>query len=178
MRARSSRRKSRIGNQAFALFAVRIANIGGSVPQKVGNFHARNRHRVLKREEQSQPRSLVRIERQQVGPVDFDFALRDLVFRMPGQSVGERALAGAVGPHQSVDFPRADFEIHAVQDGQILDRDVQIGNSQQMTHVGVWVRFKIFMFRSGPRRPHNRCGAAPASTIGVPLVIFWALILS
>ena len=102
--------------------------------QEVGHFHARNRDRILKGQKQAEPGPLVRIEGQQIGAVDFDFAAGDLVFRVPRQSVRERALARAVGSHQGVDFARADLQIDPVENWQILDRDVQIRNSQRLSH--------------------------------------------
>ena len=70
---------------------------------------------------------------------DLDLAAGDFVFRVTGQGIGQRALAGAVGPHQSVDFAGPYFQIDAVQDRQIRDGDMEIANSQQMAHVRIWI---------------------------------------
>ena len=71
--------------------------------QKVGDLDARDRGRILKREEEAGARALVGCQRQQVLAVERAVPLRDVVVRMAGQREGERRLAAAVGPHEGVD---------------------------------------------------------------------------
>ena len=55
-----------------------------------------------------------------------DRALGHLVGRVAGDDVGERALAGAVRPHQRVDLALVDRQVDALEDLLVLDRGVQI----------------------------------------------------
>ena len=47
---------------------------------------------------------------------------------MTGDHVGQRALAGAVRPHQRVNLALIDGQIDALEDFFILNRDVQVLN--------------------------------------------------
>ena len=107
--------------------------------KKVGHAHARNRHRPLERQENSQARPLGRLHRQHVvhfalGIDQFHFALRDFVAGMPGDGVTQRGFARAVGPHQGVHFAAANFQIQPLENRLAADGDVQIGNAESFRH--------------------------------------------
>ncbi len=62
----------------------------------------------------------------QVGPVEGDLALGDLVVLAAGQHAGQGGLAGAVRPHDGVDFAGFNLEVDAAQDFRAVDVGVQI----------------------------------------------------
>ena len=66
--------------------------------QEVRDRDARDLDRILEREEDAGARALVDLHFQQVLALEEDLAVGHLVGRMAGQYLGERALAGAVGP--------------------------------------------------------------------------------
>ena len=49
-----------------------------------------------------------------------------LGIRVAAEHLGQRALAGAVGPHDRVDFTRTDLEVEALEDLVVRDGRVQI----------------------------------------------------
>jgi hypothetical protein len=124
-------------NQLLAFLAVRIADVGRRVPQKVGHFHARNRHRPLEGHEDPGPRSLRRVPFQNVLAVELDRALSDFILRVAHDRAGQRALARAVRPHQGVRLAAADRYIHAVEDRLALNSHVQIRDLQRFGHLKV-----------------------------------------
>ncbi len=52
----------------------------------------------------------------------FDAALGHFVAGMPHDGVAQRALAGAVGAHQGVNFAAVDLEVHAPENRLAVDR--------------------------------------------------------
>ena len=58
--------------------------------------------------------------------VQQDIAPSDLIVRVAGDGVGERALAGAVWPHQCVDFALADGQVDTLQNRLAFDGGVQV----------------------------------------------------
>ena len=121
-------------DQLFAFLAVGIADVRSRVSQEVGHFHARNRHRTLEGHEDPGPRPLRRIPFENVLAVELDRAVGDFVFRVTHDRAGERALAGAVRPHQRVRFAAADRQIHAVEDRFALDGHVQVVDLKRFGH--------------------------------------------
>ena len=94
--------------------------------QKVRVVHAGDLDRVLERHEHAFARAFVRIHREQVLAVVEHFAARHLIFRVPRERAGQRALAGAVGPHDRVDLALADREVDALEDLLVVDFDLQV----------------------------------------------------
>ena len=91
-----------------------------------------NRVRVLEGEEQAALRALVRRQLRHVLAVEEDPALGDLVGRVAHDRVGERALPGAVRPHDGVHLVQVDLEVDALDDlGAVLQRDVEVLELQQ-----------------------------------------------
>ena len=62
---------------------------------------------------------IFRFQRQQVLAVVDGLATGDGVVRTARQHVCEGTLAGAVGPHDGVDFPGVDLQVNAVQDFKV-----------------------------------------------------------
>ena len=94
--------------------------------QEVRHAHARDGGRVLEGQEQAGLGALVRRQAEDALPVQQDIAPGDLVVRVAGDGVGQRALAGAVRPHQRVHFALADGQVDALQDRLAFDGDVQV----------------------------------------------------
>jgi hypothetical protein len=51
---------------------------------------------------------------------------------MPHHGVAERALAGAVGPHQGVHLAAADLQVHPLEDLLAFDRDVKVLDDERV----------------------------------------------
>ena len=81
---------------------------------------------ILKREEQAGARALVRLHVEDVHAVHQDFAGGDSVVGMPAEHLGQRALAGAVRPHDGVDFAALDLKAQAADNFDARHADVQI----------------------------------------------------
>ena len=73
-------------------------------------------HRVLEGHEHTLAGALVRIHFQKIASFEGDFPFDDLVFRMPGNDTRQRALAGAVRPHDGVHFARVHVQIDPLED--------------------------------------------------------------
>ena len=78
----------------------------------VGYWNARNRPALARSSG---------ARRQDALPVQQDIAARHLVVRVAGDGVGQRALAGAVRPHQRMHFALADGQVDALQDRLAFD---------------------------------------------------------
>ena len=88
--------------------------------------------RVLEGEEEPALGALVGLQLDDVLAVEQDLALGDLVGRVAHQRVGERALAGAVRPHDRVHLVRVDREVDAADDlGAVLDRHVEVPDLEE-----------------------------------------------
>ena len=98
--------------------------------QQLAHGHARDRDRVLHREEQAPRGSLPRGEPEELVAVDRDGPARDLVVAAAHEHVRQRRLPGAVRPHQHVHLPRGHLEVDAAQDLEPLDRRVQVTDSE------------------------------------------------
>ena len=59
-------------------------------------------------------------------PSKSDLALGHLVGVAAGEDAGQRALAGAVGPHDGVDLAGVDREVDAAEDFLVVHAGVQI----------------------------------------------------
>ena len=107
-----------LGNRHRVLDAAvpRLAHGVDRAAQEARHRHARDRMRVLEREEQAALRALVRRHLGHVLAVEEDPALGDLVGRVAHDRVGERALPGAVRPHDGVHLVQADLEVDPLDD--------------------------------------------------------------
>ena len=106
---------------------ARLADRVDRAAQEARDRHARNRVRILEREEEPALSALVGSHLDQVLAVEQDLALGDLVGRMPHQRVGERRLARPVRAHDRVHLVQVHCEIDALDDlGAVLERNVQI----------------------------------------------------
>ncbi len=95
--------------------------------QEARHGDARDRVRVLEREEEAALRALVRPELGDVLAVEEDLALGHLVRRVAHERVREGGLPGAVRPHDGVLLPELDLEVDTLDDlGAVLQSDVQI----------------------------------------------------
>ena len=88
------------------LLAARLADLVVRRAQEVRVRHAGNLDRILEGEEDARLRALLRLHLEQILAVVGDRAAGDLVRRIPGEHLRERALARAVRPHDGVHFAR------------------------------------------------------------------------
>ena len=58
--------------------------------------------------------------------VEEDLALGDFIVVLAGQNVGQGRLAGAVRPHDGMDFARFDGQVDAAQDFRFVFRDAGV----------------------------------------------------
>ena len=84
--------------------------------EEVGVGDAGDLDRVLEREEHAFAGPLLGVHVEQVLALVEDLALGDLVGVAAGQDAGERALAGAVRPHDGVDLAGVDRQVDALED--------------------------------------------------------------
>src|SRR5580658_139565 len=102
--------------------------------QEIHVVHARDLDRVLEGEEDALTRPLVGAERQEVAALIGDAALRHVVAVAAGENARQRALAGAVGPHDRMHLAGGDAQIDAAEDlAPIGDAGVQIGYLQHQS---------------------------------------------
>ena len=94
--------------------------------QEVGVVDAGDLHRILKAEEHAFPGTLLRRHLEKVLAFVEDFPLGDLIVVAPGEDVGQRALAGAVGSHDGVDFTSLHFQIETAENFLAVDSNVQV----------------------------------------------------
>ena len=123
-----ARRKRR--NVLAGLSARRAYRIRGHA-QEVRHRDAGDRGRILEGEEEPALGAFVRPELQDVLALVEDLALVDLVVRVPGDSVGQGALAGAVLAHQRVDLATVDREADSLEDLGAVDAGMQVFNDKQ-----------------------------------------------
>ena len=96
-------------------------------PQEARDGYARNRMRILEREEEPALGALVGSQLGDVLAVQEDLALRHLVRGMPHQRVGKRRLARAVRAHDRVHLVPVHHQIDALDDlGAVFQRNVKI----------------------------------------------------
>ena len=112
------------------------ADRGGGRTQEVRHRHAGHLDGVLHGQEQAGAGALVDAHLQDVAAVERDGARRDPVFRVSGDGVGQRGLAGPVGAHQCMRLAGAHRQVDPVEDGDlvavrcVLDADVEVFDFQ------------------------------------------------
>ena len=94
--------------------------------EEVGAVHAGNLDGILKREEDAFARADFGVHLQEIFAFVDDFAGGDIVGVAPGENRSERALAGAVGPHDGMDFTGPDDEVDALEDFLFLHTGVEV----------------------------------------------------
>ena len=120
------------GDRVVLAAVRRLALRVDRAAQEARDRDARDRVRVLEREEEALLGALVGPQLGHVLAVEQDLALRDLVGRVAHQRVGERRLARAVRAHDRVLLVRVDRQVDALDDlGAVLERDVQVLDLQQ-----------------------------------------------
>ena len=72
MRSRISLRNSRIADEPFAFFAIRIANVADRMTHEVGDLHAGNHNRILERQKHPQSSPFVGFHFGDIDAIDFD----------------------------------------------------------------------------------------------------------
>ena len=82
----------------------------------------------MEREEDAGPGPRVDGQLQEVHTVEEDLAAHDLVLGVAHDRERERALAGAVRPHDRVDRAALDHQIDAVQDRLSFDADDEVAD--------------------------------------------------
>ncbi len=97
-------------------FAAKLALRVIGCLQEGGRGNARDFHRILKGEENATASPLIGGEFQKIFTLIEDFARSHFIAVPPGQYVRERALAGAVRPHDRMNLALIDGEIDAFQD--------------------------------------------------------------
>ena len=94
--------------------------------EEVGVVHAGDLDRVLEGHEHAFAGALVGIHLQQVLAVVDHLAAGHLVLGMAGQRARQRALAGAVRPHDGVHFALADLKVDPLEDLLAFGPNLQI----------------------------------------------------
>ena len=92
--------------------------------EEIGDRHAGDFARVLEGQEKASPRALVRLQFENIFAVHQHRSRGHDVIRMAGQHLGERALAGAVWPHDGVHFALGNGEAETADDLLFGDRNV------------------------------------------------------
>jgi hypothetical protein len=100
-------------------------------PEQVDVVDAGDLHRILEPEEDALAGPLLRAHGQQVPAAEADGPGGDLEPLAPGQHVGERALARAVGPHDGMDLARPDPQGEPLEDRRAGHADMQVVYFQQ-----------------------------------------------
>ena len=109
----------------FRLAAVLADGVDGGA-QEVGVGDAGDLDGILEGEEDAFAGALLGVHVEQVLALEEDLALGDLVGVAAGEDAGERALAGAVGPHDGVDLAGVDLEVDAAEDFLVVDAGVEV----------------------------------------------------
>src|SRR6185437_7989443 len=95
--------------------------------------------------------AFVRVHVEEILAVVGDLARGDLVFGMPGQRAGQRALARSVRTHDGVHFAGVDMQIDPFEDLFALGLDLEILDIQ---HLGFsWELCLLFLLRRGAPPP-------------------------
>ena len=81
-----------------------------------------NLHRILEREEDSRPCTLLRRHCKKILTEKLDCSCRHCKLRLSGQHCRKSTLAGAVRAHDRMDLTLTDRQIHTLQDFLILNR--------------------------------------------------------
>ena len=123
------------GKGVELLFTLFFPPCIGGHPQEFQVADTRNFNGVLKSEEHPQTGPLFRLQLKQILAAITNAAARDPVGRMPGQHLGERALATAVATHHGMDFTSLHLQIDALEDGLVLDGGMQVLDVEQQLSV-------------------------------------------
>jgi hypothetical protein len=107
--------------------------------QEVGRADARNLHRVLERQEDAFARPLFGIHVEEILAQVGDLSAGHLVRVAPGQHLRQRALSGAVGPHDGVHFPGFHGEVDPPENLPVPDFRSEVLDFQHVA-ISVWVR--------------------------------------
>jgi hypothetical protein len=94
--------------------------------QEVGVGHARNFHRILKGQKHAALRAHFGRHLEQVLAIVQHFTTGDLVRRVSGQHLRQRALARAIGAHDGMHFTGVHGERNALENGLAVNRGVKI----------------------------------------------------
>ena len=97
---------------------------------EVRDRDARDRGRILERQEQPGLGALVGRQLEQLLAVQRHRTAEHLVARVPGHRERERRFAAPVGAHQGVNAPRLDGEIYPLEDLRAFDRDPQVAHHE------------------------------------------------
>ena len=98
--------------------------------------------------------AFLRLHCQQVLTLIDHFAGGNLVVRLAGEDVGQRALSRAVGSHDCVDFAGTDLEVDAVQDVCVGHLDVETADLEHwlvVVHGRIRLWFRISVVASSRR---------------------------
>ena len=107
------------------LAAVLADGVDGGA-EEVGVADAGDLDRILEGEEDALAGALLGVHLEQVLAVEEDLALGHLVGVAAGEDAGQRALAGAVGPHDGVDLAGVHRQVDAAEDFLVVDAGVQV----------------------------------------------------
>ena len=94
--------------------------------EEIGVVHSRDFDGILEAEEESLTGTLLGVEFQQVDSLVSDGSGGHLIVLVTCNHLGESALAGAVRPHDRVDFARFDGKRQPVEDRRIADAGTEI----------------------------------------------------
>ena len=94
-------------------------------------------HRVLEREEKPLAGAFVGFQAEDFLAVEQDAAAGDLVIRVAGDGLGQRAFARAVQAHDGVNLALGHFQVEAFDDGLVVDADAKVFDDERLIH-GVW----------------------------------------
>ena len=114
-----------VRRREFAL-AARLALRVQRGAQEIHGGDAGNFHRILERQEHALGGALVGRHLQQVFALEQDFAAGDFIARLAGDDMAQRRFAGAVRPHDRVDFALVHGERQPVENLTLLDTDLQV----------------------------------------------------
>ena len=106
-------------------------------------FTPGNLDRILEGQEDAFAGALLGVHVEQVLAAVDDFAAGDLVAVAPGEDAGQRALAGAVRPHDGVDFAGVDGEVDAFEDLPALDAGGEVSDGEDGLLGHGWGRIEI-----------------------------------
>src|SRR5437870_505357 len=98
--------------------------------EESGVAHAGDLDGVLKRQEQAGPGPILGRHGQEILAEIRHLAAGDGVGRMPGERLGQRALARAVRSHDGLGLAGAHLKIQMSKDGLALDTDGQVADAQ------------------------------------------------
>ena len=123
----------KIDGVQLALAAMRADGVDGGF-QQIDVVDPGDLHRILERHEHALARALLGRHGQQIFPLITDGAGRHFVTVAPGEDVGQRALAGAVGAHDRMRLPGPRLQTQALEDRLVLHPRMQVFYLQHARH--------------------------------------------